>query len=358
MQYQQHALQLQATLQPHQALLLSHPNDVVYCTGFEYLVPEEREAFFVITKQNFYLIRASFSPVPAHAFFQVLDNCKPASVARHLANIVKDEQMSEILFDKSSLFYEEYEAILDEATTLSCTLRSFDRNLIWNFRLKKSDDEVKYMRQAGRIMAQAMQAIIAELHSGMTEKHVCHLLTEKLTSLGSDKNAFPLIVAFGAHGAEPHYQPGDAVLEDNMPVLIDAGATVKGYRSDMTRSFWFGAHPTEEFLKIEKIVQAAYTAAFEKLSSSQRLKALDLDQAARSLIKTAGFEEYFIHTTGHGIGLDIHEPPSLNWSNETPIEPSMVITIEPGIYLEDTFGYRHENTVLVTEKGGEVLTKI
>ena len=127
----------------------------------------------------------------------------------------------------------------------------------------------------------------------------------------------------------------------------------------MTRSFWFGDKPTQEYLKVKKTVHQAYQAALAKLTQplTNQLQAKDLDQAARSVISLAGYGPKFIHTTGHGLGLDIHEPPSLNWRNDQEIKPGMVITLEPGIYLNGRFGCRHENTILVTKDGAQELTK-
>ncbi len=151
-----------------------------------------------------------------------------------------------------------------------------------------------------------------------------------------------------------------------MPVLWDFGATVNGYRSDMSRSFWFGKTPSADFKKVKKLVHQAYEAAVKTLvvgsagtapkeNSSARTAQL-VDQAARELITAAGFGAQFIHTTGHGVGLDIHEPPSLNWKSPAPLKPGMVVTVEPGIYLEGNLGYRHENTVIVTETGYQEIT--
>ena len=144
-----------------------------------------------------------------------------------------------------------------------------------------------------------------------------------------------------------------------MPILIDLGATVNGYHGDMSRTVWFGKKPSPEFLKVEEVVKAAYQEAVSALKNrqGQQILAKDLDQAARGVITQAGYGKNFIHTTGHGLGLDIHENLSLNWNNEQPILPQMVITIEPGIYLEGKFGYRYENMVVVNDDGAMELMR-
>lgn len=125
----------------------------------------------------------------------------------------------------------------------------------------------------------------------------------------------------------------------------------------MTRSFWFGPQPSAEFRRVERVVRAAYRQTLERLRHRPTsLTTQHLDEAARTTIANHGYGERFIHTTGHGLGLEIHEPPSLSWQDQAPIQPGMALTIEPGVYLPDQFGYRHENTVLVTASGGDILT--
>ena len=122
----------------------------------------------------------------------------------------------------------------------------------------------------------------------------------------------------------------------------------------MTRSFWFGDSPDSTFTRIESVVMQAYAAAekavMEFIEAGTATTAKDVDDIARAVITDAKYEEYFIHTTGHGLGLDIHEPPSLSWRNPQPLQPNMALTIEPGIYLPEVFGFRHENTLLLTPK--------
>jgi len=192
--------------------------------------------------------------------------------------------------------------------------------------------------------------------------------------------AFPTIVAFGKNGAMPHYQPQNIKLKPETPILIDFGVNFENYYSDMSRTIWFGKQPSAKFLKAEKAVKKAHQQVLAKLTTANldlknkktdlknseenttksttkiELTAKDLDQAARGEIAQRGFADQFIHTTGHGLGLEIHEPPSLSWQDHTPIKPNMVFTIEPGIYFPGEFGYRHEDTVLMTDQGVKILT--
>jgi len=360
------AVRLQNVLSAQQALLIVNPSDIFYLTGCDFLVPEEREAFFVVTKNGLYFVKASLAPLPISPlpFYRVLNNCRPEGLATHMLGIVQEQGLREILIDKSSLFVTEYEAVLEKLKDTGCALRDLDRQIVWRLRMIKDETEVTSIRRASQVIAEAVTKTRAQLKMGMSEIDVQMVLESETRQLGAEKMAFPTIIAFGANGAEPHYQPSrDTTLQNEMPILIDAGVIIDHYRSDTTRSFWFGEHKSEEFMKVEQAVNGAYKAALEKAKTvglqtvgDDGVKARDLDQAARSVITEAGYGSNFIHTTGHGVGIDIHEPPSLHSQNEQEILPNMVITIEPGIYIDSHFGFRYENTVLVGEHGAEELT--
>ena len=363
---------LQTSLAAGQAILLSTPTDLAYFADFSVLLPEEREGFLLITAETCYLIKATFSPAPAEHTYQILEQCRPPALAKHLEKIIQADHLHELALDFSSVFVDEYQAIQKVAEENQVTLVAEDKDQIWQLRMIKDETEIEELRLAGHYGEAAFQTVRKKLQVGITEKEVAAQIEVALLELGADKTAFPTIVAFGANGASPHYQPGNVALTAEMPVLIDMGAMVHGYRSDLTRSFWFGDHPTEEFTKIEKIVIGAYQETAQFLDKTLRKSSLsnlpgtvtsigiaakELDTIARTSIRQYGYGQQFIHTTGHGVGLDIHEPPSLNWSNDQPLKPGMVITIEPGIYLPDHFGLRYENTILIGEKHSEVLTK-
>jgi len=245
--------------------------------------------------------------------------------------------------------------------------KEFDQDELWKLRLIKSKQEIEDINKAGQIATQALEETLKSLHAGMTENQVKKLIIKKIYELNGEGEAFPTIVAFGAHSALPHHQPTAHRLQPNTPVLIDLGAKFNGYCSDMTRTIWFGDQPSEKFKKIESIIRAAYhnvEAQFRPKADPPRVEiaplpnttAAKLDHAARKVINAAGFGDKFIHTTGHGIGLEVHEPPSLNSRNKMKLEPGMVITIEPGIYLPGEFGYRFENTIEIKTNNFKLLT--
>jgi Xaa-Pro dipeptidase len=283
-----------------------------------------------------------------------------------LAVSIAQANVSELFIDDTGLFLSEFKLLQGHITAAenpsgALAYRHIDRQVIWAQRVHKDEFEVKLMRKAAEIANIALTETLASLQEGQTEKDVAHFFERRLYELGADGPAFPTIVAFGDHATLPHHQPGKTKLTNETPVLIDCGAMVEAYKSDMTRTVWYGDQPTAEFLKIKQIVDHAYDIGMEQLRlrdlEQKTVTARDLDTAVRDYISEQGFGDNYIHTTGHGIGIDVHEPPSLYLTNSQPIEDGMIITIEPGIYLPLNLGYRYENTILVTSKAPEELTK-
>jgi Xaa-Pro dipeptidase len=189
---------------------------------------------------------------------------------------------------------------------------------------------------------------------GVTELQLaeeCEVLFKKY---GSNQLAFPPVIAFGSHTALPHHQPTNTALKKEMAVLLDIGGRVDGYCGDMTRTWWFGDVVPEEFTKLEKIVLEAYAAGLAAVHVG--CGSDEIDQQARNVIDKAGYGKYFIHTTGHGVGLEIHEQPSVYFKKKVLLPEHAVFTIEPGIYLDGKFGYRYENTILIEATGAKELT--
>ncbi len=345
---------LRLQLQPHQACLVSNPKDIYYFAHFFSLVPEEREAFLLVSADQAWLLHNSFSPYQAKAGITPKPGCSLDNLQTALVQLKKEALLKSILIDKTSLFVNEYEAL----QKINLKLQTLDRQQIWSLRTVKDQQEIESLKKAAQVTQKVMTAIWKQLKPGQTEQTVRDLIEAKLKRAGSQRPAFPTIVAFGVNTALPHHQPTSAVLKNEMAVLMDFGATINGYCGDMTRSGWFGQNPPDKYKTLEKIVKQAYQTGLESCRTvgSGKLKARDLDQAARAVITEAGFGHHFIHTTGHGLGLDIHESLSLHQNNHQQLKPGMILTIEPGIYLKNEFGYRYENMVLITESGAEELT--
>ena len=212
------------------------------------------------------------------------------------------------------------------------------------------------MQRAAEIAETALEATLPLLKVGMTELALASELTAQLLRAGSEpKTPFSPIIASGPNSAQGHATPSDRALSPGDSLVLDWGAANEGYISDITRTF-FVAEAPDEFSRIHEIVQQANAAGRAAVHPGVSCGSIDL--AARSEIQTAGYGEYFIHRTGHGIGLEGHEPPFIREGEETMLETGMTFTIEPGIYLPGQGGVRVEDDMAVTEDGAVSLTTI
>ena len=214
----------------------------------------------------------------------------------------------------------------------------------------KSQQEQQKMRRASQLNDAVMQKVRTFLRPGVTEKQVAEQIHEAFRQIAQSEPSFDTIVAFQENCADPHAIPGSKVLEAGMSVIVDMGCRFEGYCSDMTRTFFLEENTMEE---IYQIVLKANLAAIAAVGPHATFR--DVDLAARRVIEEAGYGPYFIHRTGHGIGLSVHEPYDVSSVNDAPLQPGMCFSIEPGIYLPHQGGVRIEDLVLVTEDGCEVL---
>lgn len=220
-------------------------------------------------------------------------------------------------------------------------------------RVVKDEGEVAALRRACAAADEALRAVAAQGLAGRREDDVAWQIVAELKRLGTEGESFDAIVAAGANGAKAHAIPGEHVIGEGELVVIDMGARVDGYCSDITRTLAAG-EPDEELRRVYDIVLAAQLAGLAAVGPG--VPARDVDAAARAVIETAGHGEHFGHGTGHGVGLRIHEAPTLGRRSRDVLLPGMLVTVEPGIYLEGRGGVRIEDTVLVTETGGKPLT--
>jgi Xaa-Pro dipeptidase len=225
--------------------------------------------------------------------------------------------------------------------------------LIAPLRMIKDDDEVDAMRRAVALSEAALTRALREIRAGMTERQVAGMLTSHLLAAGAQALPFEPLVQAGPNGANPHGTPGDRPLCEGDMVVIDFGLTIADYSSDITRTIAIG-EPSEEMRVIHDIVKAANAAG--RAAAKPGATGEDVDRAARSVIEAAGYGEYFTHRTGHGLGLEGHEPPYMVAGDTTVLRPGMTFTVEPGIYIPGKGGVRIEDDVLITEEGSQSLT--
>jgi Xaa-Pro aminopeptidase len=220
-------------------------------------------------------------------------------------------------------------------------------------RMVKSPEEVEAIRASVRLNSEAFEQALAAIHPDQTEAGLALEIDYRMRKLGATGPAFDTIVAAGPRAALPHARPTPAPFGKRSLLLIDMGATVEAYASDMTRMVHLG-RPSRLVRQVYAAVLEAQLAAIDAIRPG--IPGGRVDRAARQVLTAQGLGAQFVHSTGHGLGLEIHEGPRLGKSEKTKLEEGMVVTVEPGVYLEGSFGIRIEDTVLVTKTGCEVLT--
>ncbi|MDA8360259.1 MAG: aminopeptidase P family protein [Actinomycetota bacterium] len=230
--------------------------------------------------------------------------------------------------------------------------------LVEALRETKDPGEIARMGQAAAIADAALGDVLPLLHRAIaeqvTEARVALELDTAMRRRGAEGTAFETIVASGPNSAKPHHRPDDREIRAGDAVVIDFGATFDGYRSDMTRTFCVGGEPEGELARVIEVVARSQKAGVASVRAGAGAK--DVDQVCRDIIVDAGWGEAFEHGTGHGVGLDIHEAPSVSPLGTAILSPGTVVTVEPGVYLPGIGGVRIEDTLVVTDDGSRALT--
>jgi Xaa-Pro aminopeptidase len=232
---------------------------------------------------------------------------------------------------------------------------ALDAPLVSALRMVKDGDEIALMRKAAHLGCRLFEEILPRIEAGATEIHVAAELEFLARGLGAEGMSFETIVASGARSSLPHGRASLARLPRKGFVTLDFGVILNGYCSDMTRTVHIGGASREERSAYDAVLDAQEAAV---QSVRPGVTCGEVDEAARRVLRKAGLAKWFTHSTGHGVGLEIHEQPRVAAGQETRLEPGMVITIEPGIYKPGNFGIRIEDMVAVTEKGARVLTPV
>ena len=226
--------------------------------------------------------------------------------------------------------------------------------LVEELRRVKDEGEVERMAAAAAAADAALAAVRHRLAERPTEAEFALELDFEMRRHGASGTSFESIVAAGPNGAKPHHRPSDRRIEAGELVVADFGAVVDGYCSDMTRTLCVGEPASETARRMVEVVAESQRAGVEAVRAGVEAKAVD--EACRSLIADAGWADAFLHSTGHGVGLEIHEDPRVSSSSSDTLAAGYVVTVEPGVYLPDHGGVRIEDTVVVTEEGCRVLT--
>jgi Xaa-Pro aminopeptidase len=227
-------------------------------------------------------------------------------------------------------------------------------NAVEVLRERKDAAEIARMERAAAIADAALFEVLPLMSQGVTEEHFALELDTAMRRGGAESTAFDTIVAAGENSAKPHHHPGSRRIDGGDPVVVDFGATFEGYRSDMTRTFCVDAEPEGELARIFDVVQTSQAAGAAAVRPG--VSAKDVDDVCRRIIADAGWAERFEHGTGHGVGLDIHEAPTVSQLGTAILAPGFVVTVEPGVYVPGHGGVRVEDTLVVTEDGARTLT--
>jgi len=230
-----------------------------------------------------------------------------------------------------------------------------NESLVMPLRIRKEPSEAEAIRAASELAEGVLIDVVPTLKEGIAERDVAAQIEYEFKRRGASGTSFNTIVLFGANSSLPHGVPGERKLTKGDIVLIDMGCRRGGYCSDLTRTFVFSSIPGPWFEEVYSLTQRAQQAALEAIRPG--VTGRDVDAVARGIIAGGGHGDRFGHGLGHGVGIEIHEEPRLNMRSDTVLEPGMVVTVEPGIYLPGQGGVRIEDLVLVTESGCDVFTK-
>lgn len=348
---------VQAALEEAQldALLVAAPANVAYLSGF-HANPHERLIALVVPRAGAPQLvcpsleeEAARSAVPSEVTLRVWrDEDGPAQA---LAAALADAG-GRIGIEKSYLSVANAE--LAAASAPAARFDGCDA-LLARLRVVKSEDEIAALRRAAAIVDRVVERIGSLAIPGVTEAELAAEAAQQLRAGGGEALAFDPLVLTGARAALPHGHPGPTQIADGDLLIVDIGVVVDGYAADITRTFVVGGSPDERQREVFETVHAAERAGIEAVRAGAQAR--EVDAAARTVIADAGYGDAFIHRTGHGLGLETHEPPYLTATSEEVLEPGMVVTVEPGIYLEGFGGVRIEDDVVVRADGPEVLTQ-
>lgn len=333
---------------PCDALLIEDPIDLFYLTGMKLskgeLIVTEKEARLIVDGR--YLEICQQQPLYPVQLLQ----------ENSLQETLADFQVKVLGFDERHMSYKAWVSLMESITKVCAVPLVPTDSVVQKLRMIKDEEEIEALRRAARLGYEGYEYVVSLLQEGISESTLALELEFFWKKKGGSALAFDPIIAFSSNSSMPHYRAGETKLCKGTSVLIDIGVILNNYHSDMTRVVPFGT-PPPIFKEIYLIVQEAKEKAFALCHPGSTVG--ELDRAARSWITSKGYGEYFTHSLGHGVGLEIHEPPFIRETGPYgafPLEPGMVITIEPGIYLPGIGGVRLEDTIVITKNGFENLT--
>jgi Xaa-Pro aminopeptidase len=328
--------------------IVSSPANISYLTKFI-----SRDAYLLVSKKeniyftDFRYIEAAKKNLNKNFILKKING----SVFRIIADTCKNLGLKHIGFEARHLTFGEYKKIKEELGDTFDLVST--HSLVEELRQIKDMQEIRKIKKATEISIAALKFIKDFLKTGRKEIEVAAELERFIRYKGASASAFNIIVASGPNSSYPHHETGQRKIQNDEPVLIDLGVDYEGYKSDLTRVFFFGKI-SADIRRIYDIVLKAQARAISEIKPGVVIN--QIDRIARQYITHKGYGGFFGHNLGHGIGLEVHEEPRISAKENHKLKSGMVFTIEPAIYLPNKFGIRIEDTVLVTPKGAQVLS--
>jgi len=333
------------------AFLVTNPKNIFYLTHFK------GGGILLCSTEENYLITDSRYTEQAHLEARdcqiIVQEMKQSDAqTESFRKLIAELKIKEIGFESDSLqvsTYLKYQTCMPRLKLIPF------QNIIETIRMIKDSHEIELMKKSAQIAANSFIKTLYSLKTGVSELTVSARLSYDMRKNGAQKEAFDLIVTSGKRGTLIHGSPSNKKIREGEFIIIDFGCIFEMYHSDCTRSFILGDSNKEQ-KKIFDIVKKTQIETLQQVKAGKRCG--ELDDFARNMIEKSGYGNYFSHSLGHGVGLDIHELPRLSPNAQTVLQPGMVVTVEPGIYISNIGGVRIEDTVVVTEKGCQILTPL
>ena len=329
------------------AFIVSNDSSVRYFTGFT-----GGGALLLVTREKVYLFTTPLYREQSEEETEGIEiEIAKDSILSRFAKSKATKSLNRIGFELGHISYQEYEKL--KSLLKDKELVGF-KNLPEKIRMTKDEEEIENIGKAAEIGDCVFEEIKKIIRPGITERDLTIEIDYLLRKNGGEKPAFDTIVASGPRSSLPHATPTDRKIAEGDFLTFDLGTKFEGYASDMTRTLIVGKC-TQEMRKIYDVVLRAQKEAISNVRPGVKFK--ELDSIARNIIKEKGYGDNFIHSLGHGIGLDVHESPRISKKGKGEVTKGMVFTIEPGIYIKGVGGVRIEDTVVVKDSGAEILTK-
>ncbi|MDW8136193.1 MAG: Xaa-Pro peptidase family protein [Thermodesulfobacterium sp.] len=329
------------------AFLFSSPASVFYLSGFK-----SSQAYVLITLEKNYFITDGRYYEKAE---RELKNLWEVFLIRgntlnFLKTLFRELKIKKLGFEKDHLTCE----IREKLKTKGIKFLGLSQ-VLKDLRKRKLPEEREILKEGIKKTDQVYLKVLEFIKPGISELELRAKVIEEIFKIGALGESFPTIVAGGPNSSIPHWQSSEKLISSSAPLLIDLGLLWKNYCTDFTRTLYLGK-PEQEFLKIYEIVRSSWFKAFEKVKTG--IPVGKIDQSVREYFNQKGVLNHFIHATGHGIGIEVHEPPRIYYQEKEIIEEGMVFTIEPGLYFPNKFGIRLENLVFVEEGRGKVYSEV